>query len=60
METPNKFEPVLAKIQQVNDLVLSHWYEVVCYEDEWCSYGNSVTFTDGETVVNWIYCEYCF
>ena len=60
MGTPIEFKPVLARIQHTNDLGLSKYYEVVYYAGEWYSYSGSKTFNDGETVVDWTYCEYCF
>ena len=56
-EDPNELEPVLAKISHQYDLGNSQWYEVVYYVNgEWCSYGCSNTFEDGERVIEWVYC----
>ena len=59
-ETPKALEPVLAKISDTNDLGVSQWYEVVYYDNRWCSYGGSKTFEDGERVIEWKYCEEIF
>lgn len=58
-QSPNELEPVLAKIEHINDLGKSTWYEVVYYDEKWCSYSDSKTFEDGEKVVNWKYCKNC-
>ena len=39
--------PILAKIEHINDLGKSKWYEVVYYDDGWYSYAGSKTFEDG-------------
>jgi len=36
--------PILAKIEHINDLGKSKWYEVVYYDDGWYSYAGSKTF----------------
>lgn len=51
--------PILAKIEHINDLGKSKWYEVVYYDDGWYSYAGSKTFQDGEQVVEWKYCRDC-
>ncbi len=51
--------PILAKIEHINDLGKSKWYEVVYYDDGWHSYAGSKTFQDGEQVVEWKYCKDC-
>ena len=51
--------PILAKIEYINDLGKSKWYEVVYYDDGWYSYAGSKTFQDGEQVVEWKYCRDC-
>ena len=51
--------PILAKIEHINDLGKSKWYEVVYYDDGWYSYASSKTFHDGEQVVDWKYCKDC-
>ena len=51
--------PILAKIEHINDLGKSKWYEVVYYDDGWYSYAGSKTFQDGEQVVDWKYCKDC-
>ena len=33
-KTPKECRPVLAKIEQINDLCKSTWYEVVYYDDK--------------------------
>ena len=33
-KTPKECRPVLAKIEQINDLGKSTWYEVVYYDDK--------------------------
>lgn len=35
--------PILAKIEHINDLGKSTWYEVVYYDDKWYSYSGSKT-----------------
>jgi hypothetical protein len=56
-EVPTKIDSILAKITHQNDLGLSEWYEVVYYDNEWCSFSGSKTFEDGEKVIEWEYCE---
>jgi len=56
---PNELESVLAKIEHINDLGKSKWYEVVYYDGNWRSYSGSKTFEDGEKVVKWKYCKDC-
>ena len=56
---PDELEPVLAKIEHINSLGNSKWYEVVYYDGNWCSYSGSNTFNDGEKVVKWKYCKGC-
>lgn len=51
--------PILAKIEHINDLGKSTWYEVVYYDDKWYSYSGSKTFEDGEQVVKWKYAKDC-
>jgi len=51
--------PILAKLEHINDLGKSNWYEVVYYDDKWYSYEWSKTFKDGEQVVEWKYCKDC-
>lgn len=57
MEIPTEVDSILAKITHQNDLGLSQWYEVVYYDNKWCSYSGSKTFEDGEKVVEWKYCK---
>ena len=53
--------PILAEIEQINDLGRSKWYEVVYYyNNKWCSYADSETFQDGEKVIRWKYAKECF
>ena len=59
-KAPKEFHPVLAKIEHINDLGKSKWYEVVYYNDGWYSYAGSRTFQDGEQVVDWKHCEDIF
>lgn len=59
-EVPNKSESILAKISHQNDLGLSQWYEVVYYDNKWCSFNGSKTFEDGEIVTEWKYCNEIF
>jgi hypothetical protein len=59
MHCPDELEPVLAKIEHINDLGKSKWYEVVCFYGSWLSYSGSKTFEDGERVVKWQYCKDC-
>ena len=59
-KTPKECRPVLAKIEQINYLGKSTWYEVVYYDDKWYSYSGSKTFQDGEKVIDWKYCEDIF
>jgi hypothetical protein len=54
---PNQLEPVLATIEHTNSLGKSKWYEVVYYDSNWISYGESKTFEDGEKVLEWKYCN---
>ena len=56
-ELPTEVDSILAKITHQNDLGLSQWYEVVYYDNKWCSYSGSKTFEDGERVVGWKYCK---
>lgn len=56
-DVPIELEPVLAKIEHMNELGLSSWYEVVYFAEKWCSYSGSKTFDDGEKVVKWKYCK---
>jgi hypothetical protein len=51
--------PIIAKIEHINDLGKSEWYEVVYYDNGWYSYAGSKTFQDGEKVVEWKYCKDC-
>ena len=51
--------PILAKIEHINDLGKSKWYEIVYYDNGWHSYAGSKTFQDGEQVVEWKYCKDC-
>jgi formate dehydrogenase maturation protein FdhE len=57
LQLPDNLEPVLAKIEHVNDLGKSSWYEVVYNDENWRSYKGSNTFEDGEKVVKWKYCK---
>lgn len=57
---PSKLEPVLAKIEHINSLGKSTWYEVVYYDKYWRCYAGSSTFNDGEKVIKWRYCKDCF
>ena len=59
-KTPKEFHPVLAKIEQINCLGKSEWYEVVYFNGEWNAFSGSKTFQDGEKVINWKYCEDVF
>lgn len=54
---PDELEPVLAKIEHINDLGKSEWHEVVYYADNWRSFSGSKTFEDGEKVIKWNYCK---
>jgi hypothetical protein len=56
-ETPKALEPILAIISHQNDLGLSQWYEVIYYDNGWCSFSRSKTFEDGEQVIEWEYCK---
>lgn len=57
---PSELEPVLAKIEHINSLGKSSWYEVVYYDGiDWRCYNGSSTFKDGEKVVKWRYCKDC-
>lgn len=51
--------PILAKIEHINNLGKSKWYEVVYYDDGWYSYAGSKTFEDGEQVIDWKYAKDC-
>ena len=59
-QIPNKSESILAKISHQNDLGSSQWYEVVYYDNKWCSFSGSKTFEDGEKVIEWKYCKELF
>ena len=48
---PSELEPVLAKIEHINSLGKSSWYEVVYFDRHWRCYAGSNTFKDGEKVV---------
>lgn len=54
---PDELKPVLARIEQINSLGKSAWWEVVYYDGKWCSYSGSKTFDNGEKVVDWEYCK---
>jgi hypothetical protein len=56
---PDELEPVLARIEQINSLGKSGWWEVVYYDGIWRSYSGSKTFENGEKVINWEYCKGC-
>lgn len=56
---PSELEPVLAKIEHINSLGKSSWYEVVYFDKYWRCYDGSDTFKDGEKVVKWRYCKDC-
>lgn len=58
-ETPADVKPVLAKIEHINSLGKSSWYEVVYFDEHWRCYAGSDTFKDGEKVVKWRYCKDC-
>lgn len=59
--TPKDLTPIIAKIQHLNDLGTSKWYEVVYYSDGgWYSYYPSNTFKNGEKVLQWKYCDDIF
>ena len=57
---PSELEPVLAKIEHINSLGKSSWYEVVYFDKHWRCYNGSSTFKDGEKVIKWRYCKDCF
>lgn len=57
--SPIQLEPVLAEIEQINDLGKSKWYEVVYFDEKWRSYADSKTFQDGEKVIRWKYAKDC-
>ena len=56
---PSELYPVLAKIEHINSLGKSSWYEVVYFDGHWRCYAGSNTFKDGEKVVKWRYCKDC-
>lgn len=56
---PSELEPVLAKIEHINSLGKSSWYEVVYFDGNWRCYAGSRTFKDGEKVIEWRYCKDC-
>lgn len=56
---PSELYPVLAKIEHINSLGKSSWYEVVYFDKHWRCYDGSSTFKDGEKVVKWRYCKDC-
>lgn len=55
MKYPDSSKPVLAHVKNVIDLGTFTWYEVVYYDNGWCSYDESTTFDDGEVVLKWAY-----
>lgn len=57
--TPEALRPVLAQIEQQNDLGKASWYEVVYHNGtDWKSYFGSNTFsTYGDVVIQWRYCD---
>ena len=59
ISSPIELEPVLAKIEHINSLGKSSWYEVVYFDGHWRCYAGSSTFKDGEKVVKWRYCKDC-
>jgi hypothetical protein len=55
---PEDLESVLAKIEHINSLGKSVWWEVVYYNNgQWYAFGDSNTFKDGENVIDWKYCK---
>jgi len=56
---PSELEPVLAKIEHINSLGKSSWYEVVYFDGHCRRYAGSNTFEDGEKVLRWRYCKDC-
>ena len=55
---PDENKPILAKIQEVNSLGISYWFEVIYFLDNvWHRWGSKEYFTNGEQVVDWEYCN---
>ncbi len=55
---PTEDKCVLAVITHQGCLGLSVWREVVAHNGkEWISYAGSDTFSDGEQVSKWVYCD---
>ena len=59
ISSPIELEPVLAKIEHINDLGKSTWYEVVYFDGNWRCYAGSKTFKDGEKVIKWNHAKDC-
>ncbi|MGG6281862.1 hypothetical protein ACQ4M3_09850 [Leptolyngbya sp. AN03gr2] len=55
---PDEYIPVLAYIAHCNPLGTSYHYEVVRWTNKegWESFAGSLTFEDGEEVLDWVYC----
>lgn len=58
---PKEFEPILAEISHLNDLLRGNFFEVIYHDGkEWCAYFSSDTFQNGEQVIRWLYAKECF
>lgn len=58
MKLPVEGKCVLAVITHQGYLGLSVWREVVAHNgDKWIAYSGSGTFSDGEQVDKWVYCD---
>lgn len=56
---PTELEPCLARVEKLDSLGFSTFYEVVYYDTEtfrWCHYAGSDTFNNGEVVKSWVRC----
>ena len=56
-QLPDELQPVLAKIEHIDSLGTSNYWEVVYFDGNWRSFSGSKTFEDGEKVVKWNYCK---
>lgn len=57
MNNPLICKPVVAKIQWVNDLGLSTWFEILIYDNRWMSSFGHNPLDKGEQVIDWYYCD---
>lgn len=57
MSNPLICKSVVAKIQWLNNLGLSTWWSILIYDNGWLTYFGHNTFTKGEQIVDWYYCD---